>query len=77
MINTAWNMPNNSLTEKFDFLTTYLKNWNKDVFGNIFRNKRNILARIEGIQKARSLQYSHNLFLLEKDLIKQFNDILK
>ncbi|XP_028101054.1 uncharacterized protein LOC114300374 [Camellia sinensis] len=50
--------------------------WNKEIFGNIFKSKRCLLSRIEGIQKALANHFSHNLFLLEKDLIRQFNKTL-
>lgn len=38
--------------------------------------KRWVNSRIDGIQKAQGINFSHNLFLLEKDLIFEFNQIL-
>lgn len=37
----------NSWNENLNRLTTNLKSWNKEVFGNIFRRKHRILKRIE------------------------------
>jgi len=32
-------------------LTSNLKTWNKEVFGNIFYRKKRVVARLQGIQK--------------------------
>lgn len=32
-------------------LTSNLKTWNKEVFGNIFYMKKKVVARLQGIQK--------------------------
>ncbi|KAL7262327.1 hypothetical protein ACSBR1_000666 [Camellia fascicularis] len=50
--------------------------WNKDTFGNIFRQKRWLLGRIDGIQKSQFHIYTHNLHLLEKELVEQYNQTL-
>ncbi|KAG5562963.1 hypothetical protein RHGRI_005637 [Rhododendron griersonianum] len=50
--------------------------WNKKVFGNIFRKKRWVLSRINGIQMAQANGFSHNLQILEKDLVSDYNNIL-
>lgn len=51
--------------------------WNRSTFGNIFRKKRNLLARLKGIQSSNVYPTSSFLQQLEKDLIGQYNDILK
>ncbi|XP_028051338.1 uncharacterized protein LOC114255988 [Camellia sinensis] len=65
-----------SLMDKLEKLACKASEWNKDKFGNIFRNKRWLLGRIEGIQKPKNYNYSNNLHLLEMDLIEQYNKIL-
>lgn len=63
----------------FDCIKNFSKEaskWNRNVFGNIFRNKRWTRARIEGIQGAQDNQFSHNLQTLERSLISEFNNIL-
>ncbi|KAL7175265.1 hypothetical protein ACSBR2_028969 [Camellia fascicularis] len=49
--------------------------WNRNVFGNIFRKKRWLVGRINGIQSAQAVHYSHNLHSLENQLIEQFNEV--
>ncbi|XP_072074464.1 uncharacterized protein [Arachis hypogaea] len=75
VIKSAWN-------NEYDFpvalnnLTESLKKWNNETFGNIFRKKRRLLNRIQGIQKSRL--YGRNKFLdgLEKDLSEELKKIL-
>lgn len=57
--------------------TDYIKIWGKEHFGNIIRDKKILLARLNSIQK--SPHYNHSFFLqeLEEDLLKHYNNILK
>lgn len=48
-----------------------------NVFGNVFKKKRRLLARLEGIQKCQETCFSHNLDILERDLKAQYLEILK
>lgn len=57
--------------------TAFIKKWGNDHFGNIFREKKLLLARINGIQKSPYLSSSSFLQSLEKDLITNYNNILK
>ncbi|PNX89210.1 hypothetical protein L195_g045327, partial [Trifolium pratense] len=52
-------------------LTPKLKEWNKDKFGNIFKRKKELLTRLNGIQKSSSYGYSTFLDNLEKELQEQ------
>jgi len=52
-------------------LTPQLKDWNHETFGNIFRRKKEVLARLNGIQNSQNYGYSHFLEELEKDLQEQ------
>ncbi|CAJ2669285.1 unnamed protein product [Trifolium pratense] len=52
-------------------LTDNLKVWNKEVFGNIFKRKKELLARLNGIQNSRNYGYSNFLESLEKELQDQ------
>ncbi|XP_028113017.1 uncharacterized protein LOC114311151 [Camellia sinensis] len=73
IINSSWtNMHNNLLDSTAEF-TRRVTEWNKEVFGNIFKRKRHLLARIEGIQKTLANNFSHNLHVLEQELLKQYN----
>ncbi|XP_074266442.1 uncharacterized protein LOC141589715 [Silene latifolia] len=51
--------------------------WNEDVFGNIFRQKRQLIARIEGCQRILSTQRQSHLIKLEAKLRKELDDILE
>lgn len=66
----------NNFADKIISLTNKVSKWNKESFGNIFRKKKWILGRIEGIQRAQSNQPMHSLQCLEKDLIADYNNIL-
>ena len=56
--------------------TDKIDHWNKNEFGNIFKRKRKILARLGGIQKALESHHLDNLLNLETHLSKELNDIL-
>ncbi|XP_028055969.1 uncharacterized protein LOC114260109 [Camellia sinensis] len=75
-VENNWNVPHLSFSDGLKSKADKAIDWNKLVFGNIFRCKRWFLGRIEGIQKSQALNYSHNLHMLELDLISQYNRIL-
>ena len=64
-----YNLSVKEFTDKIDY-------WNKNEFGNIFKRKKKILARLNGIQKALESHHSDNLLKLETQLSKELNDIL-
>lgn len=51
--------------------------WNAKVFGNIFRRKKQVLARLAGTQKALSEKFNDFLHNLEFQLIQEYNQILQ
>ncbi|XVF27194.1 hypothetical protein REPUB_Repub14bG0086100 [Reevesia pubescens] len=50
--------------------------WNKEVFGNIFKKKRRLLARIQGVQKALEVHANSFLYRLEQRLVSDYNEVL-
>ncbi|XP_072058201.1 uncharacterized protein [Arachis hypogaea] len=68
--------PSNSFPASLNSLAVNLKKWNNDVFGNVFKRKRRVLNRINGIQKAST--YGRNPFLedLEQQLVTELEEIL-
>lgn len=74
LVNASWIGDN--VIECISNFTNAVTNWNKKVFGNIFRKKRWLLGRIEGVQRSQEQNFSHNLQLLEKDLVDEYNNIL-
>ncbi|XP_021723765.1 uncharacterized protein LOC110691155 [Chenopodium quinoa] len=58
-------------------LSTDLQHWNRDVFGNIFKQKRHLLARIAGVQKKMAVQVDRGLIKLEAKLRRDLDEILE
>lgn len=54
-----------------------MKNWNKVVFGDIFKNKKRLLARIDGIQKKLSKSFNPYLIRRRAKLWTEYEDILR
>ena len=50
--------------------------WNKENFGNIFKRKRHLLARLNGIQHALEKFNSNRLLELESKLKMELETIL-
>ncbi|KAL6134809.1 hypothetical protein ACLB2K_067037 [Fragaria x ananassa] len=75
LISEVWSTCSGDLVSKVNNLAGSLNDWNRSVFGNIFKQKRVLLARICGIQK--SLGRRHNEFLqnLEKELISKYENV--
>ncbi|KAL7166943.1 hypothetical protein ACSBR2_037579 [Camellia fascicularis] len=76
VINSSWTNMNHNLIDSTADFTCKVKEWNRVVFGNIFKRKRHLLARIEGLQKCLANNFSHSLQILEKELITQYNSTL-
>ena len=53
-----------------------LQLWNKECFGNIFRRKIRLWARLEGIQKQLSSNHSDRLLKLERKLHQELEMVL-
>ncbi|KAK3185145.1 hypothetical protein Dsin_032431 [Dipteronia sinensis] len=77
LVQNSWQSQRTSVVEKIRKLNGILKNWNKDKFGNIFHNKRRLLAMINGIQNCLSKRPSQYLSTLEETLVKEYQDILE
>ena len=76
IVSHAWRQPN-ILVEAIENFTKEASIWNKVHFGNIFTKKKNIQARLNGIQKAIRVRPSTFLLELEKDLLKELDTILR
>ncbi|XP_038715030.1 uncharacterized protein LOC120008723 [Tripterygium wilfordii] len=53
-----------------------VKEWNHNIFGDIFKKKRRLLARLAGIQRALEVHKSSNLARIEIELKKDLEEIL-
>lgn len=52
------------------------RKWNKEVFGNVVRQKRILLARLAGIQRSLEFCRLRRLMVLEKELQCELGRIL-
>ena len=50
--------------------------WNKTQFGNIFSRKKNIMAKLNGIQRSIAIIPSSFLCNLENELLKELDNVL-
>ncbi|KAL7258268.1 hypothetical protein ACSBR1_004400 [Camellia fascicularis] len=75
IVDNNWPRQSNNLLGNLDYMTSTLQDWNKNIFGNIFRHKRWLLGRINGIQISQAKNYSHNLHQLENDLTIDYNRV--
>ena len=50
--------------------------WNKEVFGNIFWKKKNLMARLLGVQRVFASQPSQRMINLQNLLTDELNGIL-
>lgn len=75
IVSQAWRQPHN-LGEAIDLFSKNATVWNRNHLGNIFVKKKNIMARLNGIQRAVASKPSNFLLKLEKELVKEFDMIL-
>ena len=68
--------PISRLQHCLKFLTTNIIDWNKNNFGNLFRKKNCLLARLRGIQIALACKPLAYLYSLEHQPILDYNHIL-
>jgi len=75
MVSQAWRQTPD-LAKAIKTFTKEATKWNKEQFGNIFARKRNVMARLNGIQKAMSVKPSTFLLNLENDFLKDLDTVL-
>lgn len=72
----AWRGYDDDVVGAIERVTELSSEWNKNVFGNIFKRKRLLQARIKGIQNSVDYVSSGWLQNLEQVLLKDLNDVL-
>ncbi|XP_021852505.2 uncharacterized protein [Spinacia oleracea] len=75
-ISEKWDK-NGALVPSLANLSLNLQVWNKEIFGNIFHQKKTLIARISGIQKIVAEQPDRGLLKLEAKLRRELDDILE
>ncbi|XP_021757503.1 uncharacterized protein LOC110722546 [Chenopodium quinoa] len=58
-------------------LSSKLQNWNRNTFGNVYKQKRMLMARIGGIQKNLATRVDRGLIKLELKLRRDLDEILE
>ena len=67
---------NGDLVQAIKDFTVKLQQWNHDVFGNIFRQKNQLLARLAGVQRILDKRESPRHRELETVIMKELDEIL-
>lgn len=75
IVSQAWGCANN-LVDAIDSFTKKAMVWNKNQFGSIFTRKKNLMARINGIQRAIATKPSRFLLNLEDELLRGLDSVL-
>ena len=74
-VENNWKRNLNCTNATADFINK-LGNWNKDIFDNIFKRKKELLARIGGIQRFLEKRHSRSLSKLETKLKRDLEKVL-
>ena len=77
VVHNHWRDYKESVGGKLQAFADVLRVWNKETFGNIFHNKRRLLARIQGVQKCLSNNYAFHLAILEEKLVSEYSNVLE
>ncbi|KAK9937007.1 hypothetical protein M0R45_013825 [Rubus argutus] len=75
LVSNTWKNCSGNFLAKTKTLTAALKNWNDNVFGNIFKRKRKLLNRLAGIQNCMDRGTNPFLLNLEAGIIKEYEEL--
>ena len=64
------------LANAIDSFTKEVEKWNRTQFGNVFARKNNIMAHLNGIQRAVAIKSLNFLLNLESELLKELDTML-
>lgn len=65
-----------TLLEAIETFTKDVSKWNRNSFGNLFHQKKHLLARLDGIQSSPNYPTSRFLQNLENIVLKEYNVVL-
>ncbi|GKV19127.1 hypothetical protein SLEP1_g29421 [Rubroshorea leprosula] len=77
LVRDTWNFADATTVQCVSSTMQKAKVWSRVSFGNLFKRKKKILARLDGIHRFLSSQHSNFLTNLEKTLTNEYSDILK
>lgn len=70
-----WALNNNDFIRGRSSFLDKVKSWNSNVFGNLNKQKKRLIARLNGIQIALANKHSNFFYNLEKNLLLDLKDI--
>lgn len=74
-LDTSW-IPSSSWGDNISRLSANLRTWNNEVFGNIFKRKKRVLAHLEGTQRVLFHGKNERLQILKEGLWEEYSRIL-
>lgn len=77
LVYNTWSQTAGDAIAKLGSVSMHSITFNRDTFGNIFKKKRRLEARIKGIHTQLDLYPSSDLIHLEKDLQLEFSQVLE
>lgn len=77
VVHKAWQHGNHFVPSSLKQVQKDAQEFNSKTFGNIFKRKRALEARMRGVQGALEHSDILNLAMLEKELHKEYNDVLQ
>ncbi|PNY04054.1 ribonuclease H, partial [Trifolium pratense] len=76
LVDTTWNQAEGDVVSKLSIVQTTSLRFNKEVFGNIYKNKKLLEARIKGVHLQLDSCQSSDLISFEKSLQLEYNKVL-
>ena len=76
IVRDAWEGNQQNVRRAINTFTLKARNWNKEEFGNIFWRKRNLLARLGGVEKALAQNPSQRLINMHSWLSEELGKII-
>ena len=76
IVRDAWSGQQVNLADAISVFVSKAKDWNREIFGNVFAKKERLMARLVGIQKAMANRSCTFLINLQNQLSDEYNNIL-
>lgn len=77
VVQNAWGKGDHSVVHGLHHVKEDATDFNTRIFGNIFRKKRSLEGRLKDVQKRLEICDSIRLSMIEAEIWKEFNDVLK
>ena len=77
IVRDAWSGQQVNLADAISVFVSKDKDWNREVFGNVFAKNKRLMARLVGIQKAMANRPCTFLINLQNQLSDEYNNILQ